>query len=115
MCVDDPREACERFSRFVGVEPVEKAGTWEMGLQEGRVVFIGGRRFGERYPERELPCTPYIAEVSLRTDDLAATRRYFDGAGIRYETPDGDSLRIPGAEALGASFLFHQSEEGGIL
>lgn len=114
VCVDDPREACARFCRFVGVEPVEGTDTWEMGLQEGRVVFIEGRRFRERYPDRELPCTPYIAEVSLRTDDLAATRRYLDGAGVRYETPDGDAVRIPGAEALGASFLFHQSPEGGI-
>ena len=51
----------------------------------------------------------------MRTDDLAATRRYFDDADIRYETLDGDALRVPGAEALGASFLFHQSPEGGIL
>ena len=115
VCVDDPREACERLSRFVGVEPVEKADTWEMGLHEGRVVFIEGRRFREIYPDRELPCTPYIAEVSLRTGDLAAARRYFDGAGIRYETPGDGSLRVPGAEALGASFLFHEPPEGGIL
>ena len=114
VCVDDPREAAERFCRFVGVEPVEKADTWEMGLHEGRVVFIGGQRFGERYPDRELPCTPYIAEVSMRTGDLAATRRYLDGAGIRYETPGGDAVRVPGAEALGAAFLFHESPEGGI-
>ena len=115
VCVEDPREAAERFSRFVGVEAVQKADTWEMGLHEGRVAFIQARRFGELYPERELPCTPYIAEVSMRTEDLAATRRYFDDADIRYETPDGDALRVPGAEALGASFLFHQSPEGGIL
>ena len=114
-CVNDPREAAERFSRFVGVEPVEKTGTREMGLHEGRVVFIQARRFGELYPDRELPCTPYIAEVSLRTDDLAATRRYFDDGGIRYETVGDDALRVAGAEALGASFLFHQSPEGGIL
>ncbi len=114
VCVDDPREACERFSRFAGVGAVEWTDTWEMGLQQGRVVFIEGRRFRERYPDRNLPCTPYIAEVSLRTDDLAATRRYFDGAGILYETPASDALRIPGAEALGASFLFHASPEGGI-
>ena len=115
VCVDDPREAAERFCRFVGVEPVERTDTWEMGLHEGRVVFIQGRRFRELYPERELPCTPYIAEVSMRTEDLAATRRYFDNGGIGYETVGDDALRVPGAEALGASFLFHQSPEGGIL
>ena len=115
VCVDDPREAAERFSRFVGVEPVEKTGTWEMGLHEGRVVFIRTRCFGELYPDRELPCIPYIAEVSLRTNDLAATRRYFDDGGIRYETVGDAALRVPGAMALGASFLFHQSPEGGIL
>ena len=108
VCVNDPREAAERFSRFVGVDPVERTNTWEMGLHEGRVVFIQAR---ELYPERELPC---IAEVSLRTDDLAATRRYFADGGIRYETAGGDALRIPGAEALGASFLFHQSPNGGL-
>ena len=101
VCVDDPREAAERFSRFVGVEPVEKTDTWEMGLHEGRVVFIQTRRFGELYPDRELPCTPYIAEVSLRTDDLAATRRYFDDGGIRYETVGDDALRVAGAEGSG--------------
>ena len=115
VCVDDPREAAERFCRFVGVEPVERTDTWEMGLHEGRVVFIQARRFRELYPDRELPCTPYIAEVSMRTEDLAATRRYFDNGGIRYEAVGDGALRVPGAEALGASFLFHQSPEGGIL
>ena len=114
VCVDDPKEACERFCRFVGVEAVEKEHAWEMGLHEGRVVFIEGGRFRERYPGRELPCVPYIAEVSMRTGDLAATRRHLDGAGIRYQTVDGGALRVPGAEALGASFLFHESPEGGI-
>ncbi len=115
VCVDDAREAAERFCRFVGVEALEKTGTWEMGLQEGRVVFIEGGRFLERYPGRELPCTPYIAEVSMRTEDLAATRRYFEHAGIRYEAAGDGAVRVPGAEALGASFLFHESPEGGIL
>lgn len=115
VCVDDPREAAERFCRFVGVEALEKTGTWEMGLQEGRVVFIEGGRFRERYPGRELPCTPYIAEVSMRTDDLAATRRYFDQAGIRYEAAGDAAVRVPGGDAMGASFLFHESPEGGIL
>lgn len=115
VCVDDPRETAERFCRFVGVEPVEKADAWEMGLREGRVVFIEGGHFRELYPGRELPCTPYIAEVSMRTGDVAATQRYFDSAGIRYEVPGDGSVRVPGAEALGASFLFHESPEGGIL
>lgn len=114
VCVDSPGEAAERFSRFVGVEPLERTDTWELGLHKGRVVFIQARRFRELYPDRELPCTPCIAEVSLRTDDLAATRHCFDGAGIRYETPGDDALRVPGAEALGASFLFHESPEGGL-
>ncbi len=114
VCVDDPREAAERFSRFVGVEPLERTDAWEMGLHQGRVVFIQARRFRELYPDRELPCTPYIAEVSLRTDDLTATRRYFDEGHVRYDNVGDDALRVPGAEALGASFLFHGSPEGGI-
>lgn len=114
VCVDDAREAAARFGRFVGVEATATTDGWGLGLHRGRVAFVGAGRFRELYPERELPCTPYIAEVSFRTHDLAAARRCLDESGVRYETPDDDSLRVPGAEALGASFRFHRTPEGGI-
>lgn len=115
ICVEDPQEAATRFSRFVGVKSVASNNTWEMRLHKGRVVFIDDRRFRELFPRRELPCTPYIAEVSLRTDDLATTRHFFATADIRIETPTDHALRVPDTEALGASFLFHQLPEAGVF
>lgn len=109
LCVDDAREAADRFGHFLQLEPTRQTNGWELELARGRVLFIERRHFHELRPNAEFPGTPYIAETALSVRNLKATRGYFDAKGIPYTLPGNRALMISGSEALGASFLFHES------
>lgn len=111
LCVGDAGETAGRFGRFLDVEPERVANGWGLNLDRGRVLFVEPRCFHELRPNIELPCTPFIAETALQTGNLSETCSYFDAKGIPYTRFGSQAILISGKEALGASFVFHESTE----
>jgi hypothetical protein len=109
LCVDDAQRTADRFGRFLDSEVKKGGAGWALNLDRGRIVFLEPRRFQELRPDNDLPCTPYIAEAALETANLRETRRYFDAKGIPYTALGDQAIRLASREALGASFVFHES------
>jgi len=109
LCVGDARKTAGRFGRFLDKEPERLLDGWELNLDRGRVVFVEPGRFHELRPNTELPCTPYIAETALQTANLSESCGYLDAKGIPYTRLGSQAILLSGEEALGASFVFHES------
>jgi catechol 2,3-dioxygenase-like lactoylglutathione lyase family enzyme len=99
LVVADPAESAARFARLVGVAPTDAAGGIVLALPAGQVRFTAG----EPFPGVTAPALPFIAGVTIRTDDGGAAIRRIAGAAGR-ETADG--FLVPPAEAGGAALRF---------
>lgn len=99
LVVADPAASADRFARLVGVAATDAAGGIVLALPRGRVRFTAG----EPFPGVTAPALPFIAGVTIRTDDGGAAIRRIAGAAGR-ETADG--FLVPPAEAGGATLIF---------
>ncbi len=99
LVVADPAASADRFARLVGVAATPAADGVVLALPRGRVRFTTG----EAYPDVAAPSLPFIAGVTLRTDDGGAAIRRIAGTAGR-ETADG--FLVPPAHAGGAALLF---------
>jgi catechol 2,3-dioxygenase-like lactoylglutathione lyase family enzyme len=99
LVVADPAASADRFARLVGVAATPVTDGLVISLPRGRVRFTTG----EPYPGVRAPSLPFIAGVTIRTDDDAAAIRRIAAAAGR-ETAEG--FLIPPAEAAGAALLF---------
>jgi hypothetical protein len=99
LMVADPAEAAARFARLVGVAATAAPDGVVLPLPQGRVRFTAGAAF----PGVAAPALPFIAGVTIRTEDGAAALRRIAGAAAR-ETPGG--VLVPPEHAGGAALLF---------
>lgn len=99
VVVGDPAASADRFARLVGIAATPVSDGLVITLPRGRVRITTG----EPYPGVAAPSLPFIAGVTLRTDDGGATIRRIVGTAGR-ETADG--FLVPPAAAGGAALLF---------
>jgi catechol 2,3-dioxygenase-like lactoylglutathione lyase family enzyme len=99
LVVADAAASADRFARLVGVAATPTADGLVLSLPRGRVRFTAG----EPYPDVAAPALPFIAGVTIRTDDGGAAIRRIAGTAGR-ETAGG--FLVPPAEAGGAALLF---------
>lgn len=99
LVVADPAETASRFGHLIGVAPADSADGIVLALPAGRVRFTTG----EPYPGVAAPALPFIAGVTVRTDDGAAALRRIAGTAAR-EVPGG--VLVPPEHAGGAAILF---------
>ena len=109
ICVDDVAEAAERFGRFTGLSPKTKNELAEIELPRGRLVFVTPRQLNVLRPNTDIPCMPYIAEISLRSRNLEETKHYLVSESVAYDSVADGELQIPPEEALGVGILFHHA------
>ena len=98
ICTDDPAEAADRYARFTG-RASEGA---QIVLDRGSLNFVTPAGLAQAIPAARPPSLPFIAAVVLESADIAATRRFFEGAGAPVEAlPDG-AIAVPPEFAMGA-------------
>jgi hypothetical protein len=112
VAVADVAEAAARFARFLGRASATGDGRAEVVLDRGRVGFVEAGRLGEWLPGLAAPSVPFIAAMSLETADGEATKRFFEGRGIPWESVDGGGVWVPGRAALGVNLVFHEPDAG---
>ncbi len=98
ICTDDPAEAADRYARFTG-----RAGEGaRIALDRGSLNFVTPAGLARAIPAARPPSLPFIAAAVLESADIAATRRFFEAAGIPVEAlPDG-AIAVPPEFAMGA-------------
>ena len=102
ICVDDKREALERFTRYTGRDASEDG---VIALDRSHLVFVE--------PEAAMalglvpPALPFIAGQALRSADIGVTRRVLEGNGITPLYADEALALVAPTDALGSALLFH--------
>jgi len=107
VAVAEPAEAAARFSRLAG-QPVlpDPVGGFALDLPRGRVRLVAEDGLEQIFPGVAAPVLPYIAGISLRTDDAAtAIARIAGMNGITARTVPGGLLISP-TDAGGAALRF---------
>ena len=67
LCVEDRREAAERYGRYVGRQPHHGESSSAVALDRGRLVFVDPKDAAAMLPALALPSLPFIAGQALRT------------------------------------------------
>jgi hypothetical protein len=111
LSVSDPAEAAERFGRFVDRAAKRVApGGWLLELDRGRLAFVDQARLARLFPEAALPPPPFMAALTLRSEDLEAARSVLLAGGLEAgdAAPGVVALRVP--EGIMATVCFATPE-----
>jgi len=104
ITVVSPRPAAlqEAYARLFGLaQLIMTDDVLTIHLPRQRIIFATAEDAQAMYPEAELPAPAadaYGAVLSFTVADLAATRQYFDAAGVAH-VPSGDAVLVPPAAA----------------
>jgi hypothetical protein len=108
LCVEDRREAAERYGRYVGRCRGHHGDTLStVALDRGRLVFVDPQQAAVMLPAFAAPSMPYIAGQALRTNDIAATRAVLVRNAVTPLYADDNLVCVGPADALGGHLLFH--------
>lgn len=110
VCVTEPREAAQRYSRFTGIECSGEGHEWRLDTVRGSVVFARADAF-ERLLGFDPPALPWIAGYVLETSDIARTQRTLEESGFETATT-GERIAIALPPELGGVVLFQQPQAG---
>lgn len=107
VAVPMPAETAARFARLAGRPAVpDPAGGFAVPLPRGRVRLLSREGLQQALPELQSPSLPFIAGVTLRSDDgNAAMAALLRTRAIRHR-PVADGLLVDPSEAGGAALLF---------
>jgi hypothetical protein len=104
VCVRDPAEAAQRYSRFTGAPAAPYGNSWRLDTARGTLILIGAEIFA-RTLGVSTPALPWIGGYTLECDDLDATRTYLRGAEIDAREVEG-RLVVTMPKALGGVVIF---------
>lgn len=109
ICVDDPAAVSQRYARFTDVDVRLRGDAWAIATARGTLI-LADRRWLGAHLAVNAPTTPWIAAPILESDDLAATRAYFQAAGIATHEPGASGLVVEAPAAIGGFFLFQSGD-----
>ena len=106
IAVEQAAEAAARFSRLAGrpVVPDPVAG-FALPLPHGTVRLLPPDALGAVFPGAAIPTLPFIAGITLRTDDMAATTRLLAERGVPHERL-ADGALVSADRSAGAAIRF---------
>ncbi|NKB58550.1 MAG: hypothetical protein GKS00_19650 [Alphaproteobacteria bacterium] len=107
ICVDDPLEAADRFSRFTNRDAAATGDFYSIALDRGRILVARAERVAAVLPGFEPPDMPYVVGQGIRSVDLETTERVLRRGEIRPIMSNNDIVCVGPADALGAYLLFH--------
>ncbi len=107
VCVEDPAEAADRFSRFLDGQAIEKNGAIDLQSARGRTTFIKPGALGTFIAGMVAPTQPFMAAVGIAVRDLNKTADFLKGAGVKSTALGGGRLLVGRDDALGAAIVFH--------
>ena len=110
VCVTEPREAAQRYSRFSGIACSGEGNEWRLDTARGSVIFARADAF-ERLLGFGPPALPWIGGYVLETHDLARTRLAIEKGGFEL-THVGERIALALPPELGGVLLFQQPRAG---
>lgn len=111
ICAADPEEAAARYERFTGREKVPVGEGFDITLDRGRIAIRTAAEAGRILPGIDIPDLPFIAAVSIRSADLAATRSYLAARDVPLLDDGPGRIVVHPDAGMGAAFVFHSGGE----
>ena len=112
ICGEDVQETVRRYETFFGAQAIKIGGIQTLDLTRGRFHFATPNQVAKMLPGFNAPTLPFTCGQGLGSQDLAASKKYFAGAGIFPVFEDDDFYCIGPEDALGAYLLFHDKSVG---
>ena len=110
ICAEDPSEAAGRYERFTGKKRRVSGDGFRIALDRGEIAICNQEDCVALIPGIEIPDLPFVAAVSIVSDDLARTRSYMDANDIPLVVDTPDCVIVDAAAGVGANFVFHAAE-----
>ena len=111
LCVDNVNEASNRFSRFVGKDIEGTSDYRSLSLDRGRLGFATAKELTERLPGLNVPTTPFIATVCLKSGNFDKTRSFLTKAEISTSRLSDHALLVSPEEACGAGIIIYDESD----
>jgi hypothetical protein len=105
LCVADPQEAAQRYSRFTGLPSQPSDGLWRIDTARGCLLFVEPETL-QRAFALEPRALPWIAGYLLTTDNPAATRSCLTTAGAVLRELDADRFLVSLPPEIGGTIIF---------
>lgn len=107
ICAEDPEEAANRYARFTGKPKVAQGRGYRIDLDRGCLSICDPDDCRRMLPGIEIPSMPFIAAVSIRSADIAATRAFLAAAGVLLLADMAECLIVSPEAGMGACFALH--------
>jgi hypothetical protein len=111
ICTGDTEEAAIRYERFTGRPKVAAGNGYRIELDRGRIAICTPGECVETVPGIDIPDLPFIAAVSIRSADLAATRSYLAARDVPLLADEAGRIVVHPDAGMGAAFVFHGAGE----
>ena len=82
LCSSSPEETAARFERCTGLGGTAVDNSPYFALDDGYVELTTPEKVLSRYPGAVLPAVPSVGVVEFLVDDVDATKRFLEGAGV---------------------------------
>lgn len=105
FAVPDPRASAERLARFTGRAAAATADGAAVALDRGRLAFLTADGVAGRYAGLVAPPPPSVAALGFVSRDLAATRAWLAGRGVRLLADGPARLVVDPRDAMGAALV----------
>ncbi len=104
ISVENLPTVSKRYTRYFGIKPVNKEGSWHFKLREGTFVLTTSGLLFENYGINA-PSNPFAAIIKIKSRNLFKTRKILNQNSVKFkETNNG--IQVPGSEASGATIIF---------
>jgi hypothetical protein len=113
LCVADPDEASQRYSRYSGLAASRRDSTRTIETARGTLIFVDPETL-RRALGTAPPASPWIAGYALESSDIAATRAYLQSARIDARELEGGRIAVTLPEALGGILIFQPQDSGAL-
>ena len=107
----DPVEAAERYERFTGKTAELRGGGYRIPLDRGEIVICASDTCSELLQDVDIPELPFIAAVSVASEDIAKTRSYLLEANVPLFENSDNRLITNSRSGMGAQFVFHSFDQ----
>jgi glyoxalase-like protein len=113
LCVADPAEAAQRYSRYSGLAASPSGNTCSIETARGALIFVDAETLRGALGTAP-PASPWIAGYALESRDIAATRAYLQSVGIGARELQGGRIAVTLPDALGGILIFQPQGSGAL-
>ncbi len=111
LCVEDPQEAAQRYSRYTGLPFTEHGRARLLRTARGALTFVDPATLA-RVLGLSAPALPWIVGYALETADIDATRDVLRSAGADVIDAPGNRFAAVLPPALGGVVIFERPGSG---